>query len=198
MESDRATGVGRPDPKPTPLHRLGDKALCCRIPALRGTSTCWGRGYFHGIGQGSPNPLLPGTTAGVCFPSLWTAWAQIRRPLTWVPPPLTAGLPAPAPPLLSPPVSPISCLSPPFSLCLDPSFLCLLPPRNQRPQLSRLGYHLRAPSPPPLQPFVSRRSISWVAERLCLRISPRPASSEPGSAPPAVSPPLPPRRPCAP
>lgn len=68
MESAGATGVGRPDPKPPPLHGLSDKALC-RVPALRGPITCWGRGYFHDIGLGSPNPFPP-SIAGLFSESL--------------------------------------------------------------------------------------------------------------------------------
>lgn len=103
--------------------------------------------------------------------------------------------PPPVPRPRAPPVSPVSCLP-------------LPPPASTRPPPPAASRHLRPPrpprgrplpcSPPPRQPFVSRRSISWVAERPRLRIPPRPASSEPGSAPPAVSPPLPPRRPGAP
>ena len=85
---------------------------------LKGASTWRGKGYFHGIGLGSPNPSLPRTTASG-FPCgvPETARAQSRRPRTWGPSPVHRAAPAPVPPPRSPPVSPFSCL-PSSSLCL--------------------------------------------------------------------------------
>ena len=198
MKSARATGVVGCRAPIRPGWATTE-ALCGeRVPALMGPSAWRGgvgeagdRDYFSAFGRGSLKPLLPRTPAGLLLESPGPPGRRHAalspdarpRPASSVSP----GSHYPASPL------PLSASAP----ALSPS---LRPPRDLRPLLAR-GSRLRGglrPAPPPRQPFVSRRNISWVAERLGLRVPPRPASSTPGSAPPAVSPPLPPRRPSAP
>lgn len=110
-----------------------------------GPSTCWGRGYFHDIGLGSPNPFLPSTIAGVCSRSLRACQGLDTRPSHLEPLPRL-------PPVRRPrPASPISprlsnFLSPPF-LPLPRSLLSRSP-ASQQPAPS--AFTAGVPSPLPL------------------------------------------------
>lgn len=125
-------------------------------------------GSFSRRWLGVVKPLLPQFYCEVCFRSR----QGTNAPPSHLGPPV--GLPPPLPLIFQ--------STPTSSISLHPS--------RHPPRPAGRGPAAARPHPPLREPFVSRRSSSWVAERLRLRSSPRPASSLPGPAPPAASPPF--------